>query len=324
MLALAGCAPIPVIDVSQETVEVSAPPEPVAVPEPQREPAPPPTPAAPVERRDTFVLLSDDIPEFESIAREIEARSDHVTVLNLDGSMANVSRVRREAEEAERIVAVGLLAATVGREISGTPMVFCQVFNYLDAGLISASSKGVNFLPPFDAQLARWKELAPGVDHVGIITGPNQGDLLAEIRTAAERHDVELTVRNVSSDKEALFEFKRIVREIDGLWLLPDNRILSPDVVREIMSYSALHQKQIVVFGANLLEMGGLMSVTSDPADVAEQVLARLEQVTANGQLDGPGMRPLTEIQVRVNRNVARALGIEIPQTFASASGNGQ
>ena len=38
---------------------------------------------------------------------------------------------------------------------------------------------------------------------------------------------------------------------IDGLWLLPDNRILSPDVVREMMSYSAKHKKQVVVFGNN-------------------------------------------------------------------------
>ena len=124
--------------------------------------------------------------------------------------------------------------------------------------------------PPFDLQLDAWQTLSPALRSVGVIAGPNQDGLIAEIEEAAAAANVELLSRTVHSDKEALLAFKRLTPNIQGLWLLPDNRILSPRVVREIMSYSAKRKTQIVVFGPSLLGFGALMSVTSTADDVAE------------------------------------------------------
>jgi ABC-type uncharacterized transport system substrate-binding protein len=320
--ALAACTPIPYIDIAPASAPVAAPaPEPVVEPAPP--PPPPEIPASTAPLR-TAVLLSDDIPEFSSIAREIELRADseHLVVYNLDGKLSNAARIRAEAQGVDQVIAIGLLAATVGREIESKRMVFCQVFNYRDHDLLSSTSKGVNMLPPFDAQLQRWIALSPDLQGVGIIIGPNQKDLIAEIRSATQSRGIELAVREVSSDKEALYEFKRLTPDVQGFWLLPDNRILSPEVVREIMSYSARHRKQIPVFGSNLLSVGGLISFTSDPADVAEQVLARLDQDFEGGALTGPEMRPLTRLQVEINSEVARHLDLDISGTIMSASNN--
>jgi len=193
-------------------------------------------------------------------------------------------------------------------------MVFCQVFNYQDHDLISRSSKGVNLLPPFDTQLEAWTSLAPGLKSIGIITGPDQDSLVDEIRAVTAAQQIELSVRTVLSDKEALYSFKRLTPEIQGLWLLPDNRILSPAVVREIITYGARHRIQVVVFGANLLSAGALMSVTSINGDIADQVLSRLDTISETGQLAGPDMRPLTRMQVEVNRDVARHLGLAVSE----------
>lgn len=318
--ALAACTPIPYIDITPAPAPVAAPaPEPVVEAAPP--PPPPELPASTAPLR-TAVLLSDDIPEFSSIAREIELRADseYLVVYNLDGKLSNAARIKAEAQGVDQVIAIGLLAATVGREIESKRMVFCQVFNYRDHDLLSSTSKGVNMLPPFDIQLQRWTALSPGLQGVGIIIGPNQQDLIAEIRSATESRGIELTVREVSSDKEALYEFRRLTPDIQGVWLLPDNRILSPEVVREIMSYSARHRKQIPVFGSNLLSVGGLLSFTSDPADVAEQVLARLEQTIDGNALAGPDMRPLTHLKVEINPEVARHLDLDISGTNLSAS----
>jgi ABC-type uncharacterized transport system substrate-binding protein len=319
----AACAPVPYVAEAPDPAPITAPPpEPVAEAIPEAPPPAPPAPPAPIVPTRTAVLLSDDIPAFTDIAREIELRtdSDQLTVYNLDGNPLNIARIRTEAAEVDQVIAIGLLAATVGREIPSKRMVFCQVFNYQDYDLLSATSKGVNLLPPFDLQLQRWKALAPDLNSVGIIVGSNQDDLIAEIRAAAAHHGIELAVREVSSDKEALFAFERLTPDIQGIWLLPDNRILSPEVVREIMSYSARHRKQVLVFGSNLLGVGGLMSVTSDPGDVAEQVLARLDQISADGTLSGPAMRPLTTLEIEINPDVAKHLGVDISQTNLSAA----
>ena len=324
---LAGCTPIPTLMPIEGPAPVApapvdpTPPPPIAEAAPK---VPPPAPPATTVPLRTAVLLSDDIPEFMAIADEIKQRSDneHLVVYNLNGNLANSSRIKTEAAGVDQVIAIGLLAATLGREIESKRMVFCQVFNYQEHDLLSANSKGVNLLPPFDIQLQRWTAFAPELSSIGILTGPNQDDLVAEIRAATERQGVGLVVNEVSSDKEALYAFKRITPEIQGLWLLPDNRILSPAVVREIMSYSARHRKQVLVFGSNLLGIGGLISVTSDPGDVAEQVLARLDQVSPSGELTGPAMRPLTTLHIEINPEVARHLGLDTSQHMPEIARN--
>lgn len=317
---LAGCAFFPSTVETVQPAPVPPPPA-AAVAEPVDIAPAPPLPPAPSRPKRTVVLLSDDIPEFATIAAEIEARADNdnLTILNLDGTPLNIPRVKTEAEGADQIIAIGLLAATVGLEIESKQLVFCQVYNYRDYDLLSATSKGVSLLPPFDLQLDHWTRLDPDLRSVGIITGPNQEDLVEEARAAAERHGIDLSVRNVSSDKEALYTFRLLTPEIQGLWMLPDNRILSPEVVREIMAYSARHRKGVVVFGANLLSLGGLMSMTADAGDVAEQALRRLRQISANGNLAGPEMSPLTKVRVEVNPEIARHLGLSIPEALASS-----
>jgi ABC-type uncharacterized transport system substrate-binding protein len=255
------------------------------------------------------------------IAEEIQRRdAEHVTVHNLDGSEANAvtTLAKIDGASSDRIVAIGLLAATVGRRAE-MPMVFCQVYNYQDYDLVSPSSKGVQLLPPFDLQLEAWRSLAPELKSIGIVTGPGQDALIADIQEAVERAELTLTVATVQSDQEALVRFKDMTHAIDGLWLVPDNRILSPNVVREMMSYSAKHKKQVVVFSSGLLGLGALMSVASDERDVADRVLARFENMSESGQLRGPDLQQLTKIHASVNEDIARHLGLAIPEALIGA-----
>jgi ABC-type uncharacterized transport system substrate-binding protein len=294
----------------------------VVEPEPAP-PAPPPVEApapAPRPRPRTAILVSDDIPEYMRIAEDLRQRdAEHMTVYNLDGIPAKADGVLAEfGATADRVIAIGLLAATVGRRAE-KPMVFCQVYNYQDYDLLSSTSKGVQLLPPFGLQLEAWKSLSPELKRIGIVTGPSQEALVAEIQEVVDEAGLTLEVKTVQSDQEALLAFKDMTQSIDGFWLLPDNRILSPEVVREIMSYSAKHRKQVIVFGNTLLGLGALMSVTSDEHDVADRVLARFENMSQNGQLRGPDMQQLTKIHTDVNHDVANYLELDVPDQIIGA-----
>jgi hypothetical protein len=302
------------------------PAEPIAgVVAPQAPPAEPVAPpVTPTRPASTAVVVSDDIREYQEIVDEIlERGAQGVTVHRLSGQIANADRVLEQIGRAHpsRIIAVGLLAATVARRIPDTPMVFCQVYNYQDHGLLSATSKGVQLLPPFDLQLQAWQRLglAQGLRSIGVITGPGQEELIAEIRQVVAPTGIALTVRTVEYDRGTLLAFKELAPQIDGLWLLPDNRVLSPDVVREIMSYSTRHSKQLVVFADSLLEMGALLSVSSAPRDVVDRVFARFADMDDAGRLRGPDLLRLTDIRVHINEAVARELAQTVPEHVARA-----
>jgi ABC-type uncharacterized transport system substrate-binding protein len=256
--------------------------------------------------------VSSDIPEYTEIVAEILRRDvGEVSVHTLSAQSSSAHVVDELAVvKPDRIVAVGLSAAIAMRGLRDTPMVFCQVYNYQDHALLSPTSKGVDLLPPFELQFRAWRKLAQDVRHIGVITGPGQEALLAEMEHAAASFDIDLAVRIVSSDREALHEFRTLAPMIDGLWLLPDNRILSPNVVREIFSYGAEHGKKIATFGDNLLKMGALLSLRSDPRDVVDRVLERLESIDGNGRLPGPDMVALTALYMQVNADVAKRFGL--------------
>jgi hypothetical protein len=259
------------------------------------------------------VIVSADIPAFEEIVSEILRRgTDRVTVLPVPEEAGATARVISALETAkpDQIIAVGLPAAIAAHDFAKAPTVFCEVYNYQDHDLVSERSKGVYLLPPFALQLEAWRRLAHSPERIGVVSGPGQDALLEEMRLAAESFGIELSTRIARTDREALHAFRELAPDIEGFWLLPDNRILSPDAVREILAYSAEHDKQVATFGENLLKMGALLSSTGDPRDVVERVFARLENVDATGRLLGPDMLPLTAVRTRINYDVAKRMGL--------------
>jgi len=282
--------------------------------------AEPPAPAKVGRSARAAVIFSGDIPENAQIAAEIVRRgADQVTVYDLSTHPNDAISFVTEIERADpdRIIAVGLQAAILARRIPGKAMVFCQVYNYQDHDLVSTTSKGVQLLPPFDLQLAAWRGLARNLRRIGVITGPGHDELIAEMRRAATTFDMVLTVQTAHSDREALLVFKELAPNIEGLWLLPDNRILSPDVIREIMSDSLRYRTQVAAFSERMLKSGALISLTSVPRDVVDRVLARFDDVDRDGRLGGPAMLGLTAIHTTVNNEVATLLGLRVPERLA-------
>jgi ABC-type uncharacterized transport system substrate-binding protein len=268
----------------------------------------------------TAILISNDTASYQVIANQIARRisADDHRIFNLDGNPANGARTLERLVEfaPDQLIAVGLLAAKTGRQLPELPLIFCQVFNYQDHDLISPTSSGVKLLPPFALQLEAWKALSPDLHTLGVITGPGHEDLIGEITAAARRHDIEVLSRSAQSDKGTLFEFKRLIPLVQGLWVLPDNRILSVRVLKELMAYGSRHGRQIVVFNQQLLNYGALLSVTGNDADVAEQVVRLLNETEFDGTARRPQMAPLTKMHLELNTGVAHELGLATTPQF--------
>lgn len=293
---LSGCAVIDKFPVSPKTVPVE---EPRA-----QKPSPPP-----VKQPRVTILVSDDLPAYTGIAEALKAQlpqSPHVVELQGEQPSAAQFVDRLGRPEAGPVVAIGPLAARVASTYSAGRIVFCQVFNHQDPALAAPRIQGVAMLPPAELQFRAWKKLDPGLHRVGVITGPDHEDLIARAREAAQRQGIVLEHRVVHSDKEMLFAFKRLTPDIQGLWLLPDDRVLSRRVLRELMAYSSKHQRQVVVFHPELLRLGGLMSVGSVDADVAARVIDALHNASGRGGAPAAGLLPLSEIRVEVNSGVAQ------------------
>jgi ABC-type uncharacterized transport system substrate-binding protein len=207
-------------------------------------------------------------------------------------------------------VAVGREAVELARaNLSATPLVFCQVFNYQEFFAPEQRVWGVSSMPPLALPLRGWTSVSPSRRRIGLIVSDAHSALIDEVAAAAG-DDVEIKHAVSSSDRETLYLFKRLASEVDGFWLVPDNRILSPGVLRELLSYAVAHNVGVLVFNDSLLSLGALMSATSTPDDIARGVRSVLERVAAGSTEGLPRLTPLAATRVTVNADVAGRLGV--------------
>jgi ABC-type uncharacterized transport system substrate-binding protein len=209
------------------------------------------------------------------------------------------------------VIAVGRAAVDAARTLfPGRPIVFCQVFAYEDVLKGGGAIWGVHSLPPLALQLKAWQTIDPTLRSIALILGEERGVLAAEATKAAATIGAEVRLETSHSDRETLYLFKRLAAQVDGLWLFPDNRVLSPTVLRELLNYANSHNVGVLALNESLLRWGALASAASVPADIAETVRLVAERVAAGKTQDLPAMTPLRAAELHVNPTVAAALGL--------------
>ena len=116
-------------------------------------------------RADVIVLTSDDKGAVAAATRALQAAyTGRVELHNLSGSRTREPAVVKSINESAvtHVVAVGLLAAQVARQqLDGKKVVFCQVLNFEEFGLVTPWMKGVSGIPSLPRQFSAWKALDP-------------------------------------------------------------------------------------------------------------------------------------------------------------------
>jgi ABC-type uncharacterized transport system substrate-binding protein len=321
LLATSGCAllqpetPPPAPTTTPEPEPVAEPAPPVEVPPAvKRVPviAAPPAPE-PVSAR-AAIVLTDSLPAYKNVAAELDAWLQDYAVYDLSDRSRSARQVFAAiaASEAQFVVAVGLQAAKVARSFATVPVIFSQVFNVSENDLVSDQIRGVAVLPPLDLQVEAWRQMDPKIRNIGAILGEGHEELIGEAEQAMSERGIKFHYAIASSDRETLYHFKRLIRDIDGYLLFPDNRILSREVFTEIMSDAARHRIQVAVFNESLLKHGATFSASSVNSNIAAKIVIALNAIE-NGNLDEvASLTPLSEIRIQTNPKMVEIFGLQV------------
>ena len=271
---------------------------------------------AAVARADIVLLLSDDKPAVTGVAQAIQsAYPGKVETYNLRGNRNRSAEIVPAIQYSgkKQLVAVGLLAAQVAKQHPlAKQVVFCQVPDAEEADLVTPWMKGVSAIPALSKQFRIWKLLDPNLKQVGVFTSRGMKNLASEAQAAAKANNIELVHVEVSSDREASFALRKFTGKIQGLWLAPDSRILSSDLIRDVLSYSAKKDIGVLVFSPALLKEGGLLSASPNFNEIAHLVLKRLESAQNREDIPGEAILPLSAANMTINARVAKTLGLPL------------
>ena len=265
------------------------------------------------------IVLSSDLDVYRELAdyllRELDDRAK-LFVLSGRSDQDRKLLDGLQLSDRDQIVAVGLRAAQAVSGLEQKQVYFCYVFNYRDHNLTNDHVKGVSALPGSTGLFRDWKTLSPTTRKVAVITGPLLDEYMSAARLAAKSQNIELVHIIVHTDKEFLYQTKYLDSDIQGMWIIPDNRVLSRKTLKEALTYNSKEGKQTVVFSPSLLKLGGLFYSRISPEEVSDKIMARLRDGQHRGTIPGADVELLDEHEIGINPVVAKQLGLTIPENY--------
>ncbi|MEM8765927.1 MAG: hypothetical protein AAGE43_00665 [Pseudomonadota bacterium] len=292
--ALAGCTAMPTLEPATPAPE----PQPVAASPEPTEPVTTPVPVFTADGPPVVIVLNDSRNAQLEMLRVFSARLGRpYQILNIAHRGPEAVQARLEKLAPIETIALGPAAYSLAAKIPGLDVFYAGV---LDP---ASTNQGVDALPPFDVQLDYWQHLSPDLKRIGVIGGPGMAGRMAALALRCAERGLTLDLRQVSSDKETLFAFRAMVPHIDGFVFLPDEEVLSPRVILQVMSHGQRNDVEILVYSPVMYKLGGSLFLQPDPVHVAEALIELLDDPKQRPQVHG--MRSRTRLERSTGDRVA-------------------
>ena len=94
-----------------------------------------------------------------------------------------------------------------------------------------------------------------------------------------------------------------MIGDIDGFWLLPDNRILSSRVLTEMIEVARRYDVDVVVPNESMLQIGAAIAISTVAADIATSIGNVLRRIQAGEIEQVPPMTELSEVRVTTSND---------------------
>jgi putative ABC transport system substrate-binding protein len=225
------------------------------------------------------------------------------------------------------MVTTGGPAALAAKAATATiPVVFQLGLDPVAAGLVSSLNHPggnvtgtTNITPSLGTKrLQLVRELLPAITVVDVLANPANpsGETQStELRAAARILKMELRFRNASTQGELGVAFASLAQEQARAVLLTDD-VFFNDRARQIVTLAARHRVPAFYTFREFAVAGGLISYASNLSDQYRQVGIYVGRILKGEKpADLPVVQP-TKFELVINRQTARALGIEVPPTL--------
>jgi putative tryptophan/tyrosine transport system substrate-binding protein len=300
------------------TVATAPTPSPTSTARPTATATPRPTATPTVNLSALRVLLlqsdADVVVYRDTAARLAAALPGRVELRDVHGDRQQAVEAARQTE-ADIVVAVGSLAATVAREeITDRPMIFCAVLNPERYNLTGPNVAGVSFEVSAAAQLERLHAALPGATRIGVIYDPQKsGAMVAEAERAAARLGVQLVKAVAKQPRDVDPVFRSLKRDIDVLWVIPDSTVVTRESFEVLALGAAESRIPFVAFSEAFARQGALLAFYPDAGAVGDQCAALAVSVLRGDVKPSQvGIRAPERFRVAVNRRVEDQLGLNL------------
>jgi ABC-type uncharacterized transport system substrate-binding protein len=271
-------------------------------------------PAAPAHSADAVLaILSERGGAYTEVAEAVRQELPEGARLlesGIDGAAA-------EAATAKLAVAVGAQACAAAARAAGPPLLCTLVpRSAFERAIAGAKGRGqpasaVLLDQPPARQMALVRLLLPPGSSVALLLGPESSAAEGALAAAAARHGLRaLVARTDGGDLPAALQ-RLLDGRGDALLAVPDPRVFNPGTVQNILRATMRGGVPVVAFSPAYVGAGALAALHSTPRQLGRQA-GRLARDFLGGRAL-PAPQPPAEFTVSLNGEVARALGLAMP-----------
>lgn len=218
-------------------------------------------------------------------------------------------------------ITVGLKAAILSEALTASsPVLHCLLPRSSLEALITETGNEQRMVagihldqPPY--RLLNLLSLAmPGRREIGIVLGPSS----ASARSALEQHartlGLNLHIQQISDQTELIDALERVLQRSQILLALPDPLVYNRFTVQKILLTTYRRRIPVVAFSAALARAGATLAVYSSPQQIGRHVGEEALRIVTNPNDRASSMHAPQYYAVSVNQQVARSLGLNIPE----------
>jgi len=226
------------------------------------------------------------------------------------------------------IVAVGTEAARAAENATRTiPVVFVAAKRPIRAGLVSdATRPGANVtgvivasgVEMAAARLELLRVLVPRLSRMAVLGypgNPGHESAMRDVRVAAAASGVEVQAASAATPGELDAAFTNMTREgVAAVAVLSD--VVFATSAWRIASLASAARLPVVYEAKSFVEAGGLMALHADGGAVIQRTVAIVQRILRGEKPAAIPVAQLTRLELTINRQAARALGLALPPSL--------
>jgi putative ABC transport system substrate-binding protein len=280
--------------------------------------------ASPVGAGGVVVIMAADVDEYRKALRGFKqtVRDDIIAEYDMEGDFKRGPKILdeiRSKTKPDLILAIGVWALeVVASHTMDVPVVYAMVVNPPSIVKAGANITGASMNVPVEQSILLFKQLSPQVRRVGMLYSPAKtGYLVRDAEAVAREHGIQLVAREVRSPKEAIPALETLQEGVDALWILPDETVLAPAVVQQMLLLS--YRKKLPLLGLSEAQarMGALLSLSfASGEDIGRQAGDLANSILAGKAAAAVPYTTARQVKLTVNLKAAQKLGLAIPKSI--------
>jgi putative ABC transport system substrate-binding protein len=271
------------------------------------------------------VITSADVDAYKDALRGFKRVLRHqiIAEYDMEGNLETGKQMLADVQskiKPDLILAIGPWAFQVtAAQTTNVPVVYAMVLNpssLLPAGVKNVTGASMNV--PVENTIRLFKQLGSQIRRVGVLFNrAKTGYLVKRAMQVGREQGIEIVDREIRSPKEAIQALDALQDEIHALWILPDEIVLTPEVVQYMVLFSYRKKIPLIGLSERQAQMGALLSLSfASSEDIGRQAAELANSILEGQPADRLPFTMARQVKLTVNLKAAEKLGIEIPKSL--------